>query len=184
MAPDTKETNKKIEEFYHSKKAIAKVMKAGMVLPSLPEIPEQYRDENGAFKMPEDITALSAQELGQLYSLLTGLSTYYESIVALYDIDCITAESVKEYTEAQVLTEINDDPEIKKQYTNVTDRKALLNLDERVQKVRDWYNQALANYKLAHAIHKGFEKYLNLVSREITRRSNLAFHENRLESLK
>lgn len=167
------ETNRKVGSVYHSEKAKAKLKKSGMVFPSLPGIPDFYRDEFGAFKMPEDITDISPKELGSLYTLLTGLAVYYGGLVSLAAIDMATAARIKDYLEAQVMLELDmTDPEIKKKYPNRELQDAYVHSDPRVVEVQDWYDQLFSEHTLAEAIYKGYERYLNLVSREITRRSN------------
>lgn len=179
------ETNRKVGQLYHSEKAKTKARKSGMVFPSLPNIPDYCRDEYGAFLMPPDITALSPQELGQLYSLLTGLSVYYGGLVALADIDRNTAERIKIYIEAQVFLEIDiSDPEVKKKFPNRELQEAFVFCDDRVVEVQDWFDRLNADYILAEAIYKGYEKNINLVSREITRRSNFQDWNNRENNLK
>lgn len=179
------ETNRKVGKIYHSEKAMAKLKKSGMVFPSLPEIPPHYRDENGAFKMPDDITALDPRELGQLYSLLTGLTVYYGGLVALANIDRMTAERVKTYLESQVLLELDmNDPEVKKQYPNRERQTAFINCDERVVEAQEWADQLNADYVLAEMLYRGYERYLTLVSREITRRSNFHDFETREDNLR
>jgi|SRR5690554_1451580 len=179
------ETNRKVGKLYHSEKAKAKLKKSGIVFPSLPHIPDEYRDEYGAFLMPEDITNVSPKELGSLYSLLTGLTVYYGGLLALLDVDRSTAERIKDYLEAQVMLELDfRDPEIKKQYPNRELQEAYVNCDPRVVEVQDWYDGLNSDYKLAEMIYKGYERYLNLVSREITRRSNFMDWENREDNMR
>lgn len=179
------ETNRKVGQLYHSEKAKAKARKSGMVFPSLPGVPEEYRDEYGSFKMPEDITNVSPKELGTLFSLLTGLTVYYGGLVALADIDRTTAERIKFYVEAQVSLELDlNDPEVKKKFPNRELQEAYVNCDDRVVEVQDWYDRLKSDFVLAEALTKGYEKYLNLVSREITRRSSFQDWENREGNLR
>lgn len=189
MAQDTvqtkEETNRKVGVLYHSEKSKAKLRKSGMVFPSLPNIPDQYRDDYGAFKMAEDITALHPRELGQLFSLLTGLTVYYGALVSLTDIDRATAERMMVYVESQVYLELDfTDPEVKKRYPNRELQEAWVHCDERVIEVQDWHDRLKSDFVLAEAIYKGYDKYLALVSREITRRSNFNEWEQREGNLK
>jgi hypothetical protein len=179
------ETNRKVGKLYHSEKAKAKLKKSGMVFPSLPNIPDVYRDEYGAFKLPEDITNVAPKELGTLYSLLTGLTVYYGGLVALLDVDKTTAHRMKDYLESQAMLELDfRDPEIKKQYPNREMQEAYINCDPRVIEVQDWFDRLNADYVLAEMIYRGYERYLNLVSREITRRSNFMEIETRQSNLR
>lgn len=181
----SEETNRKVGKLYQSEKAKANLKKLGIIFPSLPKIPPQYRDEYGAFKMPDDITNLTPKELGSLYSLLTNLTVYYGALVAHADVDKSTAERVKDYLEAQVLLELDfNDPEIKKKYPNREIQDAYVNCDPRVVKAQDWYDQLKADYTLAEMIYRGYERFLNLVSREITRRSNFYELESREDNLR
>lgn len=179
------ETNRKVGKLYHSEKSKARLKKSGMVFPSLPNIPQHYMDDYGAFKMPEDITNVTPRELGSLYSLLTGLTVYYGGLVALLDVDRSTAHRVKDYLEAQVMLELDfRDPDIKKQYPNREMQDAYVNCDPRVVEVQDWYDKLHSDYTLAEMLYHGYERYLNLVSREITRRSNFQDFETREGNLK
>jgi hypothetical protein len=179
------ETNRKVGKVYHSEKSKAKLKKSGMVFPSLPGIPDIYRDEFGAFKMPEDITNVPPKELGTLYSLLTGLTVYYGGLVALCDVDKATAERIKIFLESQVMLEMDmTDPDIKKKYPNREMQDAYVQCDPRVVEVQDWFDKLHSDYVLAEAIYKGYDRYLNLVSREITRRSNFQDWENRESNLR
>lgn len=189
MAEDTvqtqEETNRKVGTVYHSAKAQAKLKKSGMVFPSLPSIPDKYRDEYGAFKMPEDITDLHPRELGQLFSLLTGLTVYYGALVSLADIDRATAERIMTYLESQVYLELDfTDPDVKKRFPNRELQEAYVNCDPRVVECQDWHDKLQSDFTLAEAIYKGYDRYLMLVSREITRRSAFNDYESREGNLK
>ncbi len=179
------ETNLKIGEYHESEKAKADLIKQGMRFPAMPAIPLWNQDGDGAFVMPADITVLHPQQLGQLYSLVTGLAVYYGTLVAKMDIDRTTAERVRDFTVAQVSLELDlSDPEIKKKYPNREFQDAYVKQDPRCIQAENWYAQCNATFILAEALQKGYEKNLNLVSREITRRSNFQQFENRGDNLR
>jgi hypothetical protein len=159
-------TTREIENFIHSERARAKLKKNAIVFPSPIEVPEEFRDEDGDFLMPTDITNLHPKDLGLLMSTLNGLLTWYGSVLATARIDRLTAERVKNFIEAKILSAVNY-----KEYKAIEDRLAQRDIDETVIKAQDWFDAQEALVIMMEQLYKDYERSYALTSREISRRS-------------
>ncbi len=114
--------------------------------------------------MPDDVTALSGEDLGKLHGLFCAWSAYLEDRVALADIDAAEAGGFLDHAEAAV--------HLKKSGT-VADRKAKTQNDPAFIAAQVPALTARAKVKLLKARLAGYEKCAAALSREITRRDNL-----------
>jgi hypothetical protein len=176
--------SREIMDYTHRQKAVSKLKKSGIVFPSNPTLPAEWRDEDGAFKMPNDITALDSGDLGRLMSTLNSLLLWYGAVLASSRIDKLTAERVKNFTEAKVRMEIMSDKQMIKDYKAREDKDAYVNINELVQQTQDWFDSQEATAFMAEQIYKDYDRSYQLVSREITRRGNDYGRNNREDNLK
>lgn len=163
-----------LKDFEARERAIALLKKSGLPFPSKPAIPEDYLDENGNLKRVTDITQLTDRELGTFMSVWTALSVYAQVIVAIADIDHSSSERVASFSERQEILKLS-----KEDRKNEDLRYGHVHKIPDVQARRYKEFKDLAVYKLAQALLSGYEKDLMLLSREITRRSNLQAWEKR-----
>lgn len=163
-------TNREIEQYIHSERAKAKLIKNKIIFPSAPEVPEEFQDNQGDFMMPIDITELHPKHLGLLMSTLNALLTWYGSILAMAKVDRLTADRVKNYVEAKVLASVDY-----KQYKAIEDRLAQRDIDEMVIYAQDWFDAQESLVLLMEQLYKDYERSYALTSREVSRRA--AFHD-------
>lgn len=169
----TYRVSREIMDYSHRQRAIAKLKKSNIRFPSPPtSIPSEWQDQEGNFKMPEDITQLDSTELGLLLSTLNSLLQWYGAVTASSKIDRLTAERVKNFTEAKVRMEILCDEQMKKDFKAREDKEAYVNLHELVQQAQDWYDAQDSLVIMSEQLYKDYERSFQLVSREITRRGN------------
>lgn len=169
----TYRVSREIMDYSHRQRAVAKLKKSNIRFPSPPtSIPSEWQDQEGNFKMPEDITQLDSTELGLLLSTLNSLLQWYGAVTASSKIDRLTAERVKNFTEAKVRMEILSDEQMKKDFKAREDKEAYVNLHELVQQAQDWYDAQDSLVIMSEQLYKDYERSFQLVSREITRRGN------------
>lgn len=171
-------TSRDIEVYIHSERAKAKLKKNYIVFPSPMRIPEVFQDPDGDFIMPQDITALVPQELGSLMSILNGLLAWYGSVLAMARIDRMTAERVKNFIEAKTLSGFSH-----KEFKAIEDRLAQRDINEMVIKAQDWFDAQESLVIMMEQLYKDYERSFQLVSREITRRSNFQQFESREDNI-
>jgi hypothetical protein len=171
-------TSREIESYIHSERAKARLKKNHIVFPSPMIIPEEFQDEEGDFKMPQDITALVPQQLGSLMSILNGLLAWYGSVLAMARIDRLTAERVKNFLEAKTLSGLSH-----KEFKAIEDRLAQRDINEMVIKAQDWFDGQDSLVIMMEQLYKDYERSFQLVSREITRRSNFQQFESREDNI-
>lgn len=162
-----------IADYTHRQKTISKLKRSQIRFPSQPtSIPSDWQDEEGNFKMPEDISSMDYGRLGQLLSTLNALLQWYGAVTASSKIDRLTAERVKNFTESRVRMEILSDEQMKKDYKAREDKDAYVNINELVQQAQDWYDSQESLVIMSEQLYKDYERSFQLVSREITRRNN------------
>ena len=119
--------------------------------------------------LPPDITALSSEQLAEMFTILTGWADYMSSQLAQAQIAEKKATRAVEYAESMMLI-------IKTQTspkgTTVTLMKAMIDTDPEINQLRDDYDEKYAYRKLLEMMLGNQERDITLVSREITRRTS------------
>lgn len=119
--------------------------------------------------LPNDITSVSSEELGELFTKITAWTDYISSQVVMAQLEERSALRKKEMLENTLL--------IKRMGAHtkgerVTTVKAEIATHPEVVSLDDDYEQKYAYRKLVEMLLNNHERDLQLVSREITRRSN------------
>lgn len=164
---EKKKINREIREYIHKENAKRKVKKESMYLPAQVEVPQEFLDVNGNLIIPSDVTDVPTDELGRYLTLFNRLAAYYDVVVTLADIDYSTAKRVLDFIEAKVLLDVNNQVDKR---TTLTEKKAHRDCNVTVIDAQDWHDEMEANFKLASAILKGCERFIFMLSRELTRR--------------
>jgi len=119
--------------------------------------------------LPPDITALTSDQLAEMFTVLTGWADYMSSQLAQAQIAEKKATRAVEYAESMAL--ITKTQEAPKGVT-VTLIKAQIDTDPEINKLRDEYDEKYAYRKLLEMLLSNQERDITLVSREITRRTS------------
>ena len=119
--------------------------------------------------LPPDITALTSDQLAEMFTILTGWADYMSSQLAQAQIAEKKATRAVEYAESMAL--ITKTQEAPKGVT-VTLIKAQIDTDPEINKLRDEYDEKYAYRKLLEMLLSNQERDITLVSREITRRTS------------
>jgi hypothetical protein len=130
------------------------------------ELPEPKYEQA---KLPPDITALSSDQLAEMFTVLTGWADYMSSQLAQAQIAEKKATRAVEYAESMMLiTKTQTSPK----GTTVTLMKAMIDTDPEINQLRDDYDEKYAYRKLLEMMLGNQERDITLVSREITRRTS------------
>lgn len=129
---------------------------------SVPEAPTNAQGEPLDPQLPDDITAVSIQELGKLYGQFMAVSSYAEPQVALADIEHTDAKAHLNFIEAQ--------SGLMSDGSNQQERKWNLQLDPEYRKAQEAERVAYAKFTLLEHLIKRYEKAAASLSRELTRR--------------
>ena len=119
--------------------------------------------------LPSDITDIGSEELGQLYTRLTSWSDYIASQLTMAQLEERAALKAKEFKENTMLVR-RMGAQVKGE--RVTSVKAEIAVDPDVVALDNDYEEKYAYRKLVEMLLNNHERDLQLVSREITRRSN------------
>ena len=119
--------------------------------------------------LPSDITDIGSEELGQLYTRLTSWSDYIASQLTMAQLEERAALKAKEFKENTMLVR-RMGAQVKGE--RVTSVKAEIAVDPEVVSLDNDYEEKYAYRKLVEMLLNNHERDLQLVSREITRRSN------------
>lgn len=161
---------REVMDYTHRQKTVNKLKKSAIKFPAKPFIPLELTDTDGDFKMPSDLTSFPSQQLGQLMGILNGMLQWYGAVLASSKIDKLTAERVKNFTEAKVRMEIMQDKQMMKDYKAREDKDAYVNINELVQQAQDWFDAQESLVFMTEQLYKDYERSFALVSREISRR--------------
>lgn len=156
-----------IQNFKYREEAKAKVLKVGLVFPAQPNVPSGLSDGQGHITLPPDLTAVTDDELGMYMTAFTGLLVYGQCVVANADIDWAAADRVATFAERYEIINLPKD------YQKNDDLR--YGSVHRLEYVRELRKDELAKQsilKMANAMVQGYDKMLQAVSREITRRAN------------
>jgi hypothetical protein len=174
---------REVMDYTHRQKAVGKIKKSQIVFPVKPFLPPGLKDQDGDFVMP-DITNLHSRDLGQLMQVLNGMLLWYGASLASAKVDRLTAERVKNFTEAKVRMEIFADKDMEKRFKAREDKEAYININELVQEAQDWFDSQDAMVIMLEQLYKDYERSYNFVSREITRRGGEFGREMREDNLR
>jgi hypothetical protein len=119
--------------------------------------------------LPEDITASNSEELGLLFTRLTAWTDYIASQFAMAQLEERAALKKKEFTENTMLMR-RMNAGVKGE--RVTTVKAEVSVHPDVVALDNDYEEKYAYRKLVEMLLNNHERDIQLVSREITRRSN------------
>jgi hypothetical protein len=134
--------------------AASVVMLQGFTMPPIPE------DQPS---LPRDITELDSPALMEMFSLFTAWCDYASAQVGLAVIDERSAERSLELREAEAWRDLPK--------SSVSAAKALVALDEGVQRAREHRDGCYAYRRLVSDLAVRYERDAALLSRELTRRT-------------
>jgi hypothetical protein len=120
-------------------------------------------------QLPPDITEVSSEALGELFTKLTAWTDYIASQLTMAQLEERAALKKKEFTENTMLVRRMGATARGERVTTV---KAEIAVDETVVELDNDYEEKYAYRKLVEMLLTNHERDLSLVSREITRRSN------------
>lgn len=127
------------------------------------------RPEGEQVSLPNDITDISSEELGQLFTKLTAWTDYIESQLTLAQLEERSALKKKDFAETTALVKRMG---AQAKGETVTAIKAEISIDPKIVELDTDYEEKYAYRKLVEMMLTNHERDLSLVSREITRRSN------------
>lgn len=127
------------------------------------------RPEGEQVSLPNDITDISSEELGTLFTKLTAWTDYISSQLALAQLEERSALRKKDFTENTMLVK-RMGAQVKGE--RITAVKAEVLIHPEVVALDNLYEEKYAYRKLVEMLLTNHERDLSLVSREITRRSN------------
>lgn len=120
-------------------------------------------------RLPNDITDISSEDLGELFTRLTSWTDYIASQLTMAILEERAAQKKKDFLENTLLVK-RMGAQVKGE--RITLIKAQISVDEEVQALDNEYEEKYAYRKLVEMLLNNHERDLQLVSREITRRSN------------
>jgi hypothetical protein len=127
------------------------------------------RPEGEQVRLPADITDISSENLGLLFTQLTAWTDYIASQVAMAQLEERAALKKKEQLETRMLfTRMGAQAKGER----VTAIKAEVAANQDIIDLDNDYEEKYAYRKLVEMLLSNHERDLSLVSREITRRSN------------
>jgi hypothetical protein len=119
-------------------------------------------------RLPSDITILSSEDLGEMFTKLTSWTDYIASQLTLAQLDERAALRKKDLLENRLLVS-RMGSQVKGE--RVTTVKAEIAVNQDVIDLDNEYEEKYAYRKLVEMLLNNHERDLSLVSREITRRS-------------
>ena len=120
-------------------------------------------------KLPEDITSIGSEELGELFTKLTSWTDYINSQLTFAQLEERNLLKRKERLENTLLVR-RMGAQVKGE--RVTLIKAQISIDQDIVDLDTEYEEKYTYRKLVEMLLTNHERDLALVSREITRRSN------------
>mgnify|MGYP006284217135 CR=1 FL=1 len=127
------------------------------------------KPEDDQVKLPKDITDISSEELGELFTRLTAWTDYIASQLTIAQLEERAALKKKDFLENTMLVK-RMGAQVKGE--RVTSVKAEIAVHQDVIDLDNDYEEKYAYRKLVEMLLTNHERDLSLVSREITRRSN------------
>lgn len=136
------------------------IMKKGLALPK-----PQYEQAT----LPPDITALSSEQLAEMFTILTGWADYLASQLVQAQLSEREAQRSLEMKEnVMLITRMGSAAK----GSTVSLAKAQIATDPEIIKLGDIYEERYAYRKILEMMLSNQERDITLVSREITRRTN------------
>jgi len=129
------------------------------------------RPKGDQVRLPPDITVVTSDELGKLFTELTAWTDHIASEVAVAQLEERSALKKKEYEENLMLVRRMGATARSERVTTV---KAEIASHQDIVDLDNIYEEKYAYRKLVEMLLTNHERDLSLVSREITRRSNEA----------
>ena len=126
------------------------------------------KPEDEQVKLPRDITAVSSEDLGELFTRLTSWTDYIASQLTVAQLEERAVLKKMEFLENTLLVR-RMGAQVKGE--RVTTVKAEIAVDQDVVDLSNDYEEKYAYRKLVEMLLNNHERDLSLVSREITRRS-------------
>jgi hypothetical protein len=128
-----------------------------------------HKPSDEQVKLPADITVVSSEDLGELFTRLTSWADYVNSQLTMAALEERAALRKKEYAENTML--------IKRMGSGikgerVTTVKAEIAVNQDIVDLDNDYEEKYAYRKLVEMLRDNHERDLQLVSREITRRNS------------
>lgn len=120
-------------------------------------------------RLPADITDISSEQLGELFTRLTSWTDYIASQLVMAQLEERAALRAKDFKENTMLVRRMGSQAKGERVTTV---KAEIAIDPEVVELDSEYEEKYAYRKLVEMLLTNHERDLSLVSREITRRSN------------
>jgi hypothetical protein len=120
-------------------------------------------------QLPPDITAVSSEELGELFTKLTSWTDYIASQKVMAELEERAALKKKDFAENSMLIK-RMGAQVKGE--RITAVKAEISIHPEIVELENDYEEKYAYRKLVEMLLTNHERDLSLVSREITRRSN------------
>jgi hypothetical protein len=120
-------------------------------------------------QLPNDITLLSSEQLGEKFTVLTAWADYASSQMAIAVIEERSAQKRLDFLENKLLLQKMGNAAKGERITLV---KAQIAVNQDVQDLSMEYEEKYAYRKLVEMMLNNFERDIALVSRELTRRSN------------
>lgn len=127
------------------------------------------KPEDAQVTLPSDITAISSESLGELFTRLTSWTDYIASQLTMAQLDERASLKKKDYLENTMLIRRMG---AQTKGERVTTVKAEIAVHQDVVDLDNDYEEKYAYRKLVEMLLNNHERDLSLVSREITRRSN------------
>lgn len=129
------------------------------------EMPAQPVNEHGTPlcpKLPADVTKLAPDALSRLMGEFTAMAQYAEAQLALADIDHVEYEHGADVTEAQHGLHVEG--------ANAAERNFQLRLNPQVRRAKEEMLARRARKVLLGKLIAGYERAINVLSRDLTRR--------------
>jgi hypothetical protein len=120
-------------------------------------------------ELPPDITAISSEQLGELFTKLTSWTDYIASQKVMAELEERAALKKKDFAENTMVIRRMGSAAKGERITAV---KAEISIHPEIVELENDYEEKYAYRKLVEMLLTNHERDLSLVSREITRRSN------------
>lgn len=127
------------------------------------------RPADDQVELPEDITTISSEDLGELFTKLTSWTDYIASQKVMAELEERAALKAKEFSENTMLIKRMGSTVKGERITAV---KAEIAINPELVALDADYEQKYAYRKLVEMLLNNHERDLQLVSREITRRTS------------
>lgn len=128
-----------------------------------------HKPDTEQVTLPPDITDITSEQLGEIFTRLTAWTDYIASQLTMAQLEERAALKKKDFTENTMLVR-RMGAQVKGE--RITAVKAEISVDPSVVQLDNDYEEKYAYRKLVEMLLTNHERDLQLVSREITRRSN------------